>query len=355
MDIRDYGYRIGRGKTGPHNKITDVPGVRVGHCTVDHDDVHTGVTVVFPCEGTAYEQKPVAAAFVLNGYGKTTGTLQVEELGCLESPIALTNTLNVGKVTDALIGYILREEEARGKTVRSVNVLVGETNDSQISNIGKRAVEEQDVLAAIADADRNDPDFAQGDVGAGRGTICCDLKGGIGSSSRVFRFAGQNYTIGALVQSNFGSLENLSLCGEPIGKQIQDTLRAGSTPDVGSIMILIGTDLPLSARQLKRVLKRAAVGLVRTGSFMGTGSGDIVLGFTNGNLLGDCAQNGFTELRIFPEEHINRVFTAAAEAVEEAILNSMTNAHPAVMLNGKPVHALSEFLQPVGRSGKDAL
>lgn len=344
MNIRDYGYQIGSGKTGPHNKITDVPGVRVGHCTVDQDDVHTGVTVIFPCAGTAYEEKPVAAAYVLNGYGKTAGTLQVEELGCLESPIALTNTLNVGKVTDALIGYILQQEEERGRTVHSVNVLVGETNDSQISNIGKRAVEEEHVLAAIADADRNDPDFAQGDVGAGRGTICCDLKGGIGSASRIIRFAGHNYTIGVLVQSNFGSLENLSICGEPVGKRIRKTLRAASTPDVGSIMMILGTDLPLSSRQLKRVLKRAVVGLVRTGSYMGTGSGDIVLGFSNGNLLGDCCGSGFTELKIFPEERINRVFTPAAETVEEAILNSMTNAQPAVKLNGEIVHSLTEFL-----------
>ena len=347
MNIRDYGYVVGTGKPGPHNKITDVPGVRVGQCTIDQGDVHTGVTVIFPCEGTAYEQKPVAASYVLNGYGKTAGTIQVDELGCIEAPIALTNTLNVGKVMDAMVGYVLREEKERGITVRSVNVVVGETNDSQINDISARAVGEKEVLEAIHDADRNDPDFEQGDVGAGRSTICCDLKGGIGSSSRVIRFNGKNYTIGALVQSNFGSLENLTICGHPMGQEIQEQLRAASTPDVGSIMMVIGTDLPLSARQLKRFLKRAVVGLVRTGSYMGTGSGDVVLGFTNGNLLGDCCGRDFTELRIFPEERINRVFTAAAEAVEEAILNSLSNAHPAQKLNGETVHALSEFLQPM--------
>lgn len=348
MTIREYGYAVGSGTPGPYNKITDVPGVRVGHCTLDRDSIHTGVTVIVPCEGSAYESKPVAATYVLNGYGKTAGTIQVDELGCIEAPIALTNTLNVGKVLDAMTGYVVRTEAERGKTVRSVNVVVGETNDSQINDIAARAVGEQEVLAAIADAERGDPDFTQGAVGAGRGTICCDLKGGIGSSSRVLRFHGHDYTLGVLVQSNFGSLENLTVCGRPIGQDIQARLRSASTPDVGSIMIVLGTDLPLSARQLRRVLKRAAVGLIRTGSFMGTGSGDVFLGFTNGNLLGDGCGRDFTTLRIFPEERINRVFTAAAEATEEAILNSMLCAAPAVKHTGEIVHSLQEFLPRAG-------
>ncbi len=344
MNIREYGYTVGTGKPGKYNKITDVPGVRVGHCTLDRDPVHTGVTVIFPCEGSAYENKPVAATYVLNGYGKTAGTIQVDELGCMEAPIALTNTLNVGKVLDAMTGYVVRSEEARGKTVRSVNVVVGETNDSQINDIAARAIGEKEVLTAIDNALQGGPDFAQGAVGAGRGTICCDLKGGIGSASRIVRFHERDYTIGVLVQSNFGSLENLTVCGRPVGQDILQQMRAASTPDVGSIMIVLGTDLPLSARQLRRVLKRAAVGLIRTGSFMGTGSGDVFLGFSNGNLLGDCCGRDFTTLRIFPEERINRVFTAAAEATEEAILNSLICAEPSVKRNGEIVHSLREFL-----------
>ena len=152
MNIRDYGYQIGSGKTGPHNKITDVPGVRVGHCTVDQDDVHTGVTVIFPCAGTAYEEKPVAAAYVLNGYGKTAGTLQVEELGCLESPIALTNTLNVGKVHDALVSVMLDWCKRDGVPLSSVNPVVMECNDSSLSDIAQRPVGEAEVRAAIANA-----------------------------------------------------------------------------------------------------------------------------------------------------------------------------------------------------------
>ena len=371
MDIREYGYKPGCGKTGAHNRITDVPGVRVGHCTVDEGAVHTGVTVILPCEGSAYERKPVAAVHVINGYGKTSGTIQVQELGCLESPIALTNTLNVGRVQDALVGYVLQTEAARGREVRSVNCLVGETNDSEISDIAQRAVGAEQVLAAIRAAETDGPDFAEGDVGAGRGTICCDLKGGIGSASRVIRFGGQSYTIGALVQSNFGSLKNLMICGEPVGREIERTLRrraaeakrgaAGeasfSTPDVGSIMMVIGTDLPLSARQLGRVIRRAEVGLVRTGSFLGTGSGDVVIGFSNGNYLGEepdgmGSESGhagsFRTIRLFPEERINEVFTPAAEAVEEAIYNSLCYAHPAVKRDGTAVYALPEFLADRG-------
>lgn len=344
MEIKDFGYTIGGGISGKYNRITDVPGVQVGHCTVDDGDVHSGVTVIFPCNDSVYENKPVSAVHVLNGYGKTSGTVQVEELGCIESPIALTNTLSVGNVLDAMTGYIISDENTRGIEVRSVNAVVGETNDSEISNIGKRAIKEQHVIAAIKDAKSHGPEFMEGDVGAGRGTICFGLKGGIGSSSRLVELNGKTYTIGVLVQSNFGETENLTICGNPIGKRIAEYLEVKAVEDKGSIMIVVGTDAPLTSRQLKRVIKRAAVGLVRTGSFMGTGSGDVFIGFSNGNLIGKANKNQISNIEMFPEDRINLLFTATAEATEEAILNSLINGHPAQNRNGKKIHSLCEFI-----------
>lgn len=306
--------------------------------------MHSGVTVIFPCQGSVYEEKPVSAIHVLNGYGKTTGTVQIEEIGCLESPIALTNTLSVGSVLDAMTGYIVSDEDKRGIEVKSVNVVVGETNDSEINNIRKRAINEQHVIAAIRDAESYGPDFEEGDVGAGRGTICFGLKGGIGSSSRVIGLNGKMYTIGVLVQSNFGNTENLTVCGDCIGKRIAECLDVKSTVDKGSIMVVIGTDVPLSSRQLKRVIKRAAVGLIRTGSFMGTGSGDVFIGFSNGNLTGRAKKDQINNIEMFPENRIDLLFTATAEATEEAILNSLINAHPAQNRKGKTIHALSEYI-----------
>lgn len=436
MNIRDFGVRIGKGKAGERDLITDVPGVRVGQTTVTKNRpdgtplYNTGVTVILPCDGFVFDRKPVAACYVQNGYGKTAGTIQLNELGTLESPIALTNTLNVGIVSDALVEYMLQESQKEAydlrtpdgsrqkRQIRSVNVVVGETNDSLLNTIADRAVTKEDVFAAIGSAGK---DFEQGDVGAGRGTVCCDLKGGIGSASRILKFAGREYTIGALVQSNFGSLEDLMINGESVGKEIlargrkqnkgagkkngkifshvlpeqtvpytdashlnqkdespespereefNDDVNAGrsdlqagspqSTEDVGSIMIVIGTDLPLTHRQLERVLKRASVGLVRTGSFLGHGSGDIFIGFTTGNCMGvmpdyadeesrlpfyfgSTSEKAFVTMKAFPEDAINRVFRLAAEAVEESILNSLINAHTLTGPSGNVVHCLRDY------------
>ncbi|MCI2049176.1 MAG: P1 family peptidase [Lachnospiraceae bacterium] len=344
MRISDFGYTVGSMRTGPLDLISDVPGVRVGHCTVDSGDTHTGVSILFPCEGSAYERRPVAASFVENGYGKTAGLVQIDELGYLESPIALTNTLNVGRVMDALVGYILDEEASHGIEVRSVNAVVGETNDSRINRISARAVGEKELRAAAAQAMEGDGTFAQGAVGAGRGTVCFGLKGGIGSASRIVRFGGHSYCIGALVQSNFGSMENLMICGEPVGRRIAGELRAEKSDDRGSIMVIIGTDLPLDARQLRRVLKRAAVGLVRTGSFLGHGSGDVFIGFTNGNFVPAVKSEELLTVRCFPEDRMDRVFVPCAEAVEEAVLNSLVNAADDRELNGKVCRSLADFL-----------
>lgn len=340
--IRSFGYTIGEGECGVRNTITDVPGVKVGHCTIREGAHQTGVTVVVPCEGFVYDKKPVAAVYTLNGFGKTAGAIQIEELGVLETPIALTNTLNVGKVADALVTMTEMECKKRKRECTSVNVVVGETNDSRINRITDRVIETRHVLEALNHAGT---EFVQGAVGAGSGTVCFGLKGGIGSASRSFSFGSQKYTVGALVQSNFGRMEDLIVAGKPIGRKIAEQLKRGEQEDRGSIMIVIGTDLPLSERQLKRVLKRASVGLIRTGSFMGHGSGDVFLGFTTANALPDQEKEQFHTIRCFPENKMDNIFRLTAEAVEESILNSMVYADAVQGRNGEIYHSLREFLE----------
>lgn len=359
MGIREYGYVVGTGKPGAQNLITDVPGVKVGHCTVNTDQNQTGVTVILPCEGLVYVKKPLAAVYALNGFGKTMGSIQIEELGTLETPIALTNTLNVGRVADALVEYTCVQCGKAGVEVRSVNPVVGETNDSRINRIRYRAVGKTEVMEAIACADVT---FEQGAVGAGAGTVCFGLKGGIGSSSRVFSFGGKQYTVGILVQSNFGSLQDLHVCNDPLGEKIariqagqaQETVQvAGQTAgrewfqaaeDKGSIMIVLATDAPLDTRQLRRVLKRAAVGLIRTGSYLGHGSGDVLIGFTNGNYMPEREEEELIRMECFPENQLNLFFRAAAEATEEAIYNSLVYADEAIGIDGEVFHSLREYL-----------
>lgn len=342
MGIREYGYQIGSGKTGINNDITDIPGVTVGHKTIVDEKHHTGVTVVLPCEGNVFLRKPVAAAYALNGFGKTIGTIQLEELGVLETPIALTNTLNVGKVSDALIGYTIEQCHRSGKEVYSINPVVGETNDCRINTIADRVVDEADVLEAISHAGKR---IEQGNVGAGAGTVCFGLKGGIGSSSRVFHFGGKEYTLGVLVQSNFGRMEDLTVVNQPIGKKIAEAVRGELSEDKGSIMIIVGTDIPLTARQLKRVIKRAAVGMIRCGSYMGHGSGDVFIGFSNANCIGDQDNHQIINLSGFPEDKMDLIFRLTGEASEEAILNSMLCADAVVGLKGETYHSLKEFVK----------
>ena len=213
---------IGRMPHGPRNSIADVSGVRVGHCTVDDERHKTGVTVILPCEDDIFRNKMPAAYHVLNGFGKTTGLMQIGELGTLETPIALTNTLNVGLVHDAMVEYMCRQGERRGYPVLSVNPVVCECNDASLNDIRHRAVGQAEVSAAIAAASA---DFAQGDVGAGKGMTCHDLKGGIGSSSRLVEIGGETFTLGVLVLTNHGCLHDLTIGGENIGKEIERRIR----------------------------------------------------------------------------------------------------------------------------------
>ena len=296
--IRDFGIVPGRLETGKRNKITDVPGVKVGHCTVKTEENHTGITVIVPGADNAFAQKYTAAAYVHNGFGKSAGLVQVEELGTLETPIALTNTLNVGKVWDAMVDIVVEQCEQDGLEPMSINPVVGECNDSRINQIQKRVVGADEVRQAFASASE---EFEEGDVGAGAGTICYGLKGGIGSASRVIRIGEKEYTIGVLVQSNFGATEDFVLNGESVGAKILDWKQekddmAASEEDKGSIMSILATDLPLTSRQLRRILRRTGVGIARTGGYTGHGSGEVMIGFTTANRIPSGAEEELPQL-----------------------------------------------------------
>jgi D-aminopeptidase len=333
MRIRDR-ILIDEGTIGTNNLITDVPGVRVGHCTLDEGNIHTGVTVVMPCENV-YETKPLAAVHVINGFGKSAGLMQVEELGCIESPVALTNTLSIHAALEGLTRYTI----ASHPDMKTFNPVAGETNDSQINDIRALAVKDHHVLQAIENASEI---FELGNTGAGRGTICFGLKGGIGSASRVMKIAGRTYTLGVLVQSNFGLMKDFCINGEALGKRIDEQLKSEAHDEKGSVMIIIATDLPVDHRQLKRILRRAETGLIRLGSKLGHGSGDVVIGFTTANTMEHA--KGMIVHEILPDHLLDPAFRLAGEATEEAVLDSLIAAEACTDAQGNPVHALREFL-----------
>ena len=337
--IREYGIKIGTHECGALNKITDIPGVTVGHYTVDTEEHKTGVTVIMPCQDNMFVNKLTAAAFVHNGFGKTAGIPQIEELGTLETPIALTNTLNVGLVQNAIVEHMVKWCEKDGAEMTSINTVVGECNDSSLNKISERVIGIAEVEAAIASAKK---DFEEGDVGAGKGTSCFGMKGGIGSASRLVEIDGQTYTVGVLVQSNFGKTKTFVLDGKPMGEYLTQKIEEAKL-DEGSIMMVIGTDLPVSDRQLKRIIRRAGVGLSRCGSYMGHGSGDIMLGFSTGNRFHKDDKNGFVNVKQLNEAYIDEVFEATAEATEEAILNSLAMAHTVKGYNGNIRYSFTDL------------
>lgn len=326
---------------GPLNKISDVAGVTVGHATVDTDHHKTGVTVVMPCKENPFTHKLPAASFVLNGFGKTTGLIQIDELGTLESPIALTGTLNVGLVHDALVEYLCRRCEEEGIPLRSVNPVVCECNDGTLSHSRHRAVGEAEVFAAIHGAAA---DFDEGCVGAGTGTICHGFKGGIGSASRRMEVDGAVYTMGALVQTNHGRMADLVIDGIAVGKPLAQKLE-NHTSDKGSVIVILATDLPLDSRQLGRVARRASVGLARLGSFIGHGSGEVFVAFSTANPT--CPTDGkLRTVTAFREDEMDLPFRAAAECVEEAVVNSLLAGRRTVGYDGTVVEALTDHWTP---------
>jgi len=337
--IEDYGIHIGSLKKGKLNKITDVKGIRVGHCTIDDDEHKTGVTVVMPSEDNIFLNKLPCAVHVINGFGKTLGTIQVEELGTLETPIAITNTLNVGLVHDSIVEYMLKLCKNDNYEFTSINPIVCECNDGYLNKIADRAVKQEHVFKAIEDACE---DFLQGDIGAGKGTSCHNLKGGIGSASRIIELDGSEYTVGMLVQSNYGRLEDLTIDGKNIGKELSEKININATVDKGSIIMIIATDIPLSTRQLKRAAKRASVGLSRVGSYIGHGSGDVVICFSTANAVKHEEQNDFVSYSVINENKIDKVFRAVAECCEESILNSMICSNTTIGYKGNTRYSLEE-------------
>lgn len=341
MRAQDFGIRVGSLPRGPRNKITDVPGVLVGHATVDTPTHKTGVTVILPGPQNPFTHKLPAGVCPFNGFGKTAGLLQLQELGTLETPIALTNTLNVGLVHDALVEYLIGRCEAEGIDLTSVNPVVCECNDGGLNRIQVRAVGREQVFAALAAAS---PDFDEGDVGAGKGMVCHGLKGGIGSASRRLTLNGRDYTLGALVLANHGRLADLTIDGRRVGLEITPE-KAARESDVGSCIVILATDLPLDSRQLGRVARRASVGLARLGSFIGHGSGEVFLAFSTANAFDPREKAATRTVTAFHENKMDLPFRAAAECTEEAVLNCLYTAHTVTGWDGKPVYSFLSFEQ----------
>lgn len=333
---------------GPQNAITDVPGLLVGHTTLvtgtgvlqpGHGPVRTGVTVVLPHGGNLFRNPVVGTVHTINGYGKPLGFEQVRELGLIESPIALTNTLNVGLVADALVQYALRTSPEIGISASSVNVVVGECNDGFLNDLQGRHVRAEHVFAAIERASATAP--AEGAVGAGTGTRCFGWKGGIGTASRVLPAQLGGWTLGALVQSNFGQPAELVIRGVPVGQVVPPPGHAPA-PEHGSVMIVLATNAPLDARQLHRLCGRAAAGLARVGSVYGHGSGDFVIAFSTAWRLSRHAALPSTARTTLADEEqvLGALFPGVAACVEEAVLNSLCCATTVTGRDGNTAHAL---------------
>lgn len=329
---------IGSLKKGKRNLITDVKGVKVGHVTLNDGKIKTGVTAVLPHEGNIFREKVMASSCVINGFGKSMGILQIEELGTIETPIIMTNTLSVGTAATGLVKYMLEQNEDIGSTTGTVNCVVTECNDGRLNDIRGLHVKEEHVFEAIQNASE---DFEEGAVGSGTGMVCFSIKGGIGSSSRIVELDNKEYTLGAIVMSNFGSLKDLTISGDKAGERIYGQQQE---KDKGSIIMIIATDIPLSERQLKRVSKRAVIGLGRTGSYLGNGSGDICISFTTANIIKHYSDTNIVSMKMLDDEAIDKVFRAAAEAVEESIISSMYHAETTVGINGNTRKALKDLL-----------
>ncbi|SFH06747.1 L-aminopeptidase DmpA. Serine peptidase. MEROPS family S58 [Pontibacter chinhatensis] len=337
--VREYGVKVGVLPTGKYNAITDVAGVTVGHMTLlEGENIRTGVTTILPHEGNVFQQKVPAAVHVGNGFGKLAGSTQIKELGNLESPIILTNTLGVGTAMNAVVGYIL--EQAGNEQVQSVNAVVGETNDGYLNDIRGRHVREEHVLQAIQQA-KSGP-VQEGNVGAGTGTVCFGWKGGIGTSSRKLPESAGAYTVGVLVQTNYGGV--LQVNGVPVGKELDQYFMNQQIKDSadGSCMIIVATDAPVDARNLERMAMRAMMGLAKTGGIASNGSGDYVIAFsTNSEMRIPYTSGEKTQAApILRNDEMSPLFMAAIEATEEAILNSMFMAEDMAGKEGRKVDAL---------------
>jgi len=375
--VRDLGIHPGILSTGQWNAITDVEGVMVGHRTlIEDDNIRTGVTAILPHDGNLYRDRVPAAVFVGNGYGKALGFTQVQELGEMETPIALTNTLSIFNAAHGVADYMLNQPG--NENVRSINPVVGETNDGWLNDIRARVVDTDDVYSAIESAESGP--VAEGNVGAGTGTRALGFKGGIGTSSRQLPENRGGYTVGVLVQSNFGGI--LTVNGAPVGEELENhymaqntrqTAPSGQTGEMytaengltgedgydfdvdGSVMIIVATDAPITSRNLERLAKRAFMGVARVGGFASNGSGDYVIAFSThpdvrNNLDERDSTSQITEL---DNNAMSPLFLAAVEATEEAILNSLFMAETMEGYEGRtqealPIDEVMEILDKYG-------
>lgn len=319
-------------RTGPNNLITDVPGVKVGHADLRTGSAQTGVTVLVPTQDRIFLRKRAAACHVINGFGKSQGLVQMNELGTLETPIALTNTLSVGTCWQALARYMAAENP----TLLSVNPVVMECNDSTLNDIRAFHVTEDMVRSALSGSGTI---FAEGAVGAGRGMICHGLSGGIGSASREFALGEHTYTVGALVLTNHGLLKDLIIFGDPFGQRLA---AAGQSveQDKGSVIVLMATDAPLGAQNLGRLCRRAVVGLSRTGGHIGQASGEIVLAFSTANIVRHAPRNPVFIVRDIANAYLDTVFRAAIACVEEAVISSLWHAETVTGRDGNTAYGL---------------
>jgi len=350
--IRELGIKPGVLQPGKQNSITDVAGVLVGHKTIiKGENVRTGVTAILPHNGNIFQQKVPAAIFVGNGFGKLAGFTQVMELGNLETPIILTNTLNVSTGISALINYTLQQKG--NEKIQSVNAVVGETNDGWLNDIRGRHILESDVLEAIENANNI---VTEGNVGAGTGTTCFAFKGGIGTSSRKLPQSLGGYTVGVLVQTNFGGV--LQVDGVPVGKELKKFSFSNQLLNNvdGSCMIVVATDAPLDSRNLERLAARAIIGVGRTGGIMSHGSGEYVIAFSTDldSRIQHQPENSVKSIPSLHNDYTSQLFLAAIEATEEAVLNSLTMAttvrgNEGHQVEAIPLDKLKELLKKYNR------
>lgn len=337
--LREHGISPGVMQPGKWNAINDVPGVRVGHVTLwSGDSVRTGVTAILPHAGNIFQEKVPAAIFTGNGFGKLAGVTQVQELGSMESPVILTNTLSVAAGIQGVLDHTLAQPG--NEKVQSVNAVVGETNDGRLNDIRGRHVKPEHVFTAIQTAVAGP--VPQGCVGAGTGTVCFGYKGGIGTSSRKLPATLGGYTVGVLVQANFGGV--LQIEGVPVGEKLGNHYLRQQLKEKedGSCMIVVATDAPIDARNLQRLARRAFMGLARTGGIAHHGSGDYVIAFSTdpASRIPHQPPGPVRQVPVLHDDHVSPLFLAAIEATEEAILNALFTAETTIGKGGVKVEAL---------------
>ncbi|MFH2203283.1 MAG: P1 family peptidase [Elusimicrobiota bacterium] len=333
--VRDLGVRIGTFQAGRYNAITDVPGVQVGHTTLIEGEgplvrgrgpVRTGVTAILPMAGNVFMNRVVGGGFVLHGAGEISGLTQVMEWGLIETPILLTNTLSVGRCSEALVQYMIGKHPEIGNREDVVIPVVGECDDSWLNDIAGRHVHARHVAAAIDSAQSGR--VIEGSVGGGTGMVTCDFKGGIGTSSRRIKTADMNYVLGVLVMSNFGRMEDLRMDGVPVGRSLKPdfTQQPHREDTYGSIIAVFATDAPLLPNQVNRIAKRVGLGIGRAGSFAAHGSGEIIVGFSTANAVPRSSRKMLYRMKVLLDDCMDPLYAAAVDATEEAILNSMCMA-----------------------------